>query len=77
MHRQTHDEQSMSAVYLQAPLLQAGRLMRYANSMCSCVISSGFTCSTQRQAAFSNCTRGAIILQLNDPQCLCAFTQIG
>lgn len=51
--------------YLQVPLLQAGRLTRYASSICSCRISSGFTVSTQRQAAFSSCKRGAIILRCN------------
>lgn len=55
----------MLVLYLQVPLLQAERLTRYASSMCSCLISSGFTVSTQRQAAFSSCKRGAIILRCN------------
>lgn len=59
----------MLILYLQAPLLQAGRLIRYASSICSCLISSGFTVSTQRQAAFSSCTRGAIILWSNVNLC--------
>lgn len=52
----------MVILYLQDPLLQAGRLIRYARLICSCVMSSGFTVSTQRQAAFSSCKRGAMIL---------------
>lgn len=51
----------MRVQYLHVPLLHAGTAIRYANSMCSCVMSSGLTVSTHRQAAFSSCRRGAIL----------------
>lgn len=64
-HAQNDKGIEMLILYLQVPLLQAGRLTRYARSICSCPMSSGFTVSTQRQAAFSSCKRGAIILRCN------------
>lgn len=62
-HRKVQDDGNVLTLYLQVPLLQAGRLTRYARSMCSCPMSSGFTLSTQRQAAFSSCKRGAMALR--------------